>query len=159
MMSLHSVQHLFMPFYNAPYLYALQVYNTIWPPCKLDILWPWVMASRFHCYSCDTASDSHMIMCEFHQLLLSWTNLGLMATHYNHFSSPCWVQCVSVVTSLSDLLLYSLIVVLSTEAKVLKWLVSTMTTDSVFLFKKHVSTLNLTEEVFPNYMSKNCLSH
>ena len=114
-----------------PYEYMMP-YN---PPCKLDLLWPWVMASHFYCYSCDTASNSHMIMCEFHQLLFSWMNLGLMATHYNCFPSPCWVQCISIVTSLSGLLLYPLIVVLSAEAEVLKRSVSTMTMDSVFCIK------------------------
>ena len=102
--------HTFMPYkYMTPYN----------PPCKLEVLWPQVMASCLHHYSQDTARGSHMIMCELHQLLLSWTNLGPMATHYNCFPSPCQVQCVSIATSLSDLLLYSPIVICSADPRFL----------------------------------------
>ena len=103
-----------------PYEY-MTPYN---PPCKLEVLWPQVMTSHLHHYSCDTASGSHMIMCELHWLLLSWMNLGPMATHYDRFPSPCWVQHISVATSLSDLLLYSLIVIHSADLRFLSdWLV------------------------------------
>ena len=109
-MSLHSIQHPFTPFYDAPYIYALQVYITIRPSLQIrSTLALSDGASRFHHYSCDTAGNSHMILCEFHRLLLPWTNLGTMATHCNRLPSPCRIQCVSVVTSLSYLLLYSLI--------------------------------------------------
>ena len=118
------------------------------PPCKLEVLWPWVTTSCLHHYSHDTTSGSHMIMCELHQSLLSWMNLGLMATHYNCFPSSCWVQYKSVVASLSDLLLYSLIVMCSADPRFLSdWLVWWPWT--LFSYKKHVSTFNSTEEVFP----------
>ena len=35
LMSLHSIQHPFMPFYDALYIYALQVYNAIQPPLQI----------------------------------------------------------------------------------------------------------------------------
>ena len=35
MMSLHSVQHPFTPFYDTPYIYALQVYNAIRPSLQI----------------------------------------------------------------------------------------------------------------------------
>ena len=35
LMSLHSVQHPFMPFYNALYIYALRAYNAIWPSLQI----------------------------------------------------------------------------------------------------------------------------
>ena len=107
-MSLHSIQHPFTPFYDALYIYALRVYVTIQPSLQIrSTLAPSNGTFRFHHYSRDTAGDSHMIVCEFHWLLLPWTNLGMVATHRDRFPSPCRVQCVSVVTSLSYLLLYS----------------------------------------------------
>ena len=102
--------HTFTPYeYMMPYA----------PPWKLEVLWPQVTASHLHHYSCDTTGGSHMIVCELHWLLLSWTNLRLMATHYDWFPSPCQVQCVSVATSLSDLLLYSPVVIRSTDPRFL----------------------------------------
>ena len=89
-MSLHSIQHPFTPFYDAPYIYALRVYVAIRPSLQIrSTLAPSNGASRFHHYSRDTAGDSHMIVCEFHRLLLPWTNLGTVVTHHNHFPSPC----------------------------------------------------------------------
>ena len=109
-MSLHSIQNPFTPFYNTLYIYTLRVYVTIWPSLQIrSTLAPSNGASCFHHYSCNTAGNSHMIMCEFHRLLLPWMNLRMMATHRNRFPSPCRIQCISVVTSLSYLLLYSLI--------------------------------------------------
>ena len=106
LMSLHSIQHPFMPFYDTPYIYALWVYVAIQPSLQIrSTLAPSNGASCFHHYSRDTAGDSHMIMCEFHRLLLPWMNLGTMVTHHDRFPSPCWIQCVSVATSLSYLLL------------------------------------------------------
>ena len=110
--SLHHFMtlHTFMPYeYMMPYD----------PPCKLEVLWPQVMASHLHHYSWDTTGSSHMIMCELHWLLLSWTNLRPMATHYDWFPSSCWVQRVSIMTSLSDLLLYSPIVICSADPRFL----------------------------------------
>ena len=78
-----------------PYKYTMP-YD---PPCKLELLWPWVTASHLHLYSHDTTGDSHMIVCELHWLLLSWMNLGLTATPYDCFPSPCQVQHISIVTS------------------------------------------------------------
>ena len=89
-MSLHSIQHPFTPFYDALYIYALQVYVAIRPSLQIrSTLTLSNSASHFHHYSCNTASDSHMIMCEFHRLLLPWMNLGTMATHRDRFPSPC----------------------------------------------------------------------
>ena len=107
---LHSIQHPFTPFYDAPYIYTLRVYVAIRPSLQIrSTLALSNGASCFHHYSRDTAGDSHMIVCEFHRLLLPWTNLGTVVTHRDRFPPPCRVQCVSVVTSLSYLLLYSLI--------------------------------------------------
>ena len=107
-MSLHSIQHPFTPFYDAPYICALRVYVAIRPSLQIrSTLAPSNDASRFHHYSRDTAGNSHMIVCEFHRLLLPWANLGTVVTPHNRFPSPCRVQCVSVATSLSYLLLYS----------------------------------------------------
>ena len=90
LMSLHSIQHQFTPFYDALYIYALQVYVAIRPSLQIrSTLAPSNGASHFHHYSRNTTSNSHMIMCEFHRLLLPWTNLGTMATHHDHFPSPC----------------------------------------------------------------------
>ena len=107
-MSLHSIQHPFTPFYDALYICALRVYVAIRPSLQIrSTLAPSNDASRFHHYSRDTAGNSHMIVCEFHRLLLPWTNLGTVVTPHNRFPSPCRVQCISVATSLSYLLLYS----------------------------------------------------
>ena len=148
LMSLHSVQHLFTPFYNTLYIYTLWVYDAIWP--SLQIRSTLTLSNNLLPSSLphDTTGGSHMIMCELHQSLLSWMNLRLMATHYNCFPSPCWVQYKSVVASLSDLLLYSPIVICSADPRFLSdWLVWWPWT--LFSYKKHVSTFNSTEEVFP----------
>ena len=122
------------------------------PPCKSEVLWLWVMTSHLHHYSHDVANGSHMTVCMLHWLLPSWTNLGPMATHYNCSPSPCWVQCISFAASLSDILLYSPIVVHSADLRLLSdWLVWCPWT--LFSYKKHVSTFNSTQEVFPQTTS------
>ena len=118
------------------------------PPCKSEVLWLRVMTSHLHHYSHDVADGPHMTMCMLHWLLPSWTNLRPIATHYDHSPSPCWVQCISFAASLSDLLLYSPIVVYSADLRLLSdRLVRCPRT--LFSYKKHVSTFNSTEEVFP----------
>ena len=131
--------HTFMPYEH------MMSYDT---PCKSEVLWLQVTTSCLHHYSCNVAGSSHTTVCMLHQILPSWMNLGLVATHYDCSPSPCQVQCVSFAASLSGLLLYSLIVVHSTDPRLLSnrlvWCPWTLSS-----YKKHVSTFNLTEEFFP----------